>query len=145
MPSQELPYFSVAVEDKYCLLFFKNDWYCCKMTVLGCDYLSQYVLEFHSFGLMLMLGSSHPEVKVALKILQNSQENTCAGASFLRKLQEAHKLSKFSGAIFLQDICERPSLSVLYFMISQKRKHFKSNNNCKSKGNMCASLNWNFI
>ena len=92
-----------------------------------------------------MLGSSHPEVKVALKILQNSQENTCAGASFLRKLQEAHKLSKFSGAIFLQDICERPSLSVLYFMISQKRKHFKSNNNCKSKGNMCASLNWNFI
>ena len=34
---------------------------------------------------------------------------------------------------------------VIFFMISQKRKHyFKSNNNCKSKENMCTSLNWSF-
>ena len=43
----------------------------------------------------------------------------------------------------MQDICERPPLNVLWpplnvlnFIISQKRKHFKSNNNCKSKGNV---------
>ena len=37
-----------------------------------------------------MIWSSHPEVfykKVFLEILQNSQENTCARASFLIKLQ----------------------------------------------------------
>ena len=96
--SQELSYFRVAEEDKYHLLFFKNDWYRCKMTVLGCGYLLQHVLEFHSFGLMLILESSHPEVKVALKILENSQENTCAGAFFLRKLQNARKY--FPGQFF---------------------------------------------
>ena len=66
----------------------------------------------------------------------------CAGVSFLGKLLDNCEFSEiFRGNLF-QDICERPPLNVLYFMISQKRKHFKSNNNCKSKGNMCTSLNW---
>ena len=42
-----------------------------------------------------MLGSSHPEVKVAFKISQNSQGNTCAGVSFIRKLHDACKFPKF--------------------------------------------------
>ena len=34
---------------------------------------------------------------------------------------------------------------IIYFIISQKRKHyFNINNNRKSKGNMCTSLNWSF-
>ena len=91
------------------------------MTVLGCDYLSQHVLEFHSFGLMLMLGSSHPEVKVALKIFENSQENTCAGAFFLRKLQNARKFSEiFRGNFFAGHLRTTTSQRSLFHDLSEK-------------------------
>ena len=47
--------------------------------------------------------------------------------------QNLHSFELMLGSIYRE---------VIYFMISQKRKHlFKSNKNCKSKGKMCTSLN----
>ena len=93
-------------------------------------YLSQHVLGSTCFQLMLG-SSSHHEVfckKVVLKNFGNSLGNNCAGVS-LGKLQGACNFQKFSG--------------VIYFVISQKRKHFNSSNS-KSKASACTSLKLKF-
>ena len=65
-----------------------------------------------------MLGSSLPEVKVAFKISQNSQGNTCAGVSFLRKLQDACEFSEFfTGNFFVGHLRTAP-LNFLYTLFS---------------------------
>ena len=101
-----------------------------------------------------MLGSSHPEVfckKVTLKHL--------CWVSFLRKLQDScvfinnettgHMFSCefseiFRGNFFATHQQMATSECFLFRDLSQ-RKHFKSNNNCKSKGNTCTSLKRSFI
>ena len=97
--------------------------------------------NLHSFELS---GSSRPEVfckKIALKNFVNSQGNALCGSLFSRKVTGQLRIFRnFQGQSFSGHL--RMNVNVLYFMISQKRKHFKSNNNCKSKGNMCTSLNW---
>ena len=94
-----------------------------------------------------------------LKILQNSLGNTCARVSFLRKLQDASNfinkqtsshhflwsLRNLYGQLFCRTSANGHLLNFLFLMISQKRKYYKSNNNCESKGNTCTSLNWSFI
>ena len=43
------------------------------------------------------------------------------------------KFLKFSETIFSQDMCAKPPLNVLYFMIFQKRKHFKATTTVNQK------------
>ena len=43
------------------------------------------------------------------------------------------KFLKFSETTFSQDICAKPPLNVLYFMIFQKRKHFKATTTVNQK------------
>ena len=68
---------------------------------------------------------------------QNSQGNTCAGVSFLRKLQDACKFSKIFKSNFFAGHLQTATSDCSLFHNFQKRKpYFKSNSNCKSKGNV---------
>ena len=130
MPSHEHSHFSIAVEDKNTFFAFFS-----KITDMVVEWLYQDVVTFHSMfynlhSYELLLGSSHPEVKVALKNFAKFTGSICAGVSFLRKLQDAHKSSEtFRGNFFTGDLRTATSERSLFHDYSEKKTLFKSNNN----------------
>ena len=95
-----------------------------------------------------MLGNSHPEVickRCLLKISQNSQGNTCAGISILRKLQNIYEFSEIlRNNFFARHLRTATSECSPFHDFSEKKHCFKSKNNCKSKRKDVYILKWRF-